>query len=822
MGKTIFLSVVSLIATTFLSPTPSEARRLPSSEASDLFERVRESVRKNKFPEAQALLEKELLKSQPSESQDLMKFQLAYFYFNAQQFEKSALIFHEFLQLPSKLEDYGHYYLAQNYLKLGKDREAEAELKKIEKMSPNLKLKNESQLDLAMLDLKQKKFREAKGRLVFLEKRARGTDRYPEVIYQLAVAEKGTQDQMHACQWIKKIYEKYPAFERTQDWGSDLYENKMNGESSHCYGHLENFKARVRSLMWNGLDEKAQSEITQVKTNLARENKYSADELQASFFLQEGETKKALDLLQPYYSAYKFNFSFLILFASAAARSGEVQWAVGSYYEAYKLSPKSKQGRQALYQAAFLSYQFQDYDGAGRRFREFLKVYPKSGLTRDANWNLAWLQYLKGDFKGAYQALTKLSETRVGRRLKNSEDRIEYWRAMSLYRLGKVDQARPLFERLSKDKLLGYYSIASNARLKKISETSSFGNLSRGSSESGRRLTRFSWSEFLIASPDGEVLTASAEESESEENVTIAQYSSDEQEGDESDPDGVQENGKSQIGDSGLSDFKTPALADRFEKARDLMVLGLDDWAKWDLFEIERQTKNKDYLRTLMNEYKIVGHYHRSSYLGQSIFAPARAAQGIEGVRFLWEFAYPKAYAENVEPSAKEFKIPSELVWGIMKAESQYRRDAISPVGALGLMQIMPFTGKKVAQLLNQTSFKASMLLEPTHAVRIGSRYLARLMQNFDQEIPFVAAAYNAGPHRVKNWIAHFGTLEMDEFIEHIPFLETRNYVKRVVSNSFVYGKLYSVSKDLPLRLSDPIKMKVDQTFLSKESWDEI
>lgn len=822
MVKRVFLSVFSLLSMALVWPTVSEARRIPSSESNELFERVRESVRKNKFPEAQALLEQELLKSPASESQDLMKFQLAYFYFQAQQFEKSALIFHEFLQLQSKLEDYGHYYLAQNYLKLGKDREAEVELKKIEKMSPNLKLKNESQLDLAMLDLKQKKFREAKARLTFLEKRARGTDRYPEVVYQLAVAEKGTQNQTHACLWIKKIYEKYPAFERTQDWGSDLYENKINGENSHCYGHLESFKARVRFLMWNGLDEKAQSEITQVKASLAKENRYSADELQANFFLQEGETKKALEILQPYYSAYKFNFSFLILFASAAARSGDVQAAVGSYYEAYKLSPKSKQGRQALYQAAFLSYQFQDYDGAGRRFREFLKVYPKSGLSRDANWNLAWLQYLKGDFKGAYQGLTKLSEIHTGRRLKNSEDRIDYWRAMSLYRLGKVEQARPIFERLSKDRLLGYYSIASNARLKKITESNPLGNLSRGNNESGHRLTRFSWNEFLIASPDGDASKSAGEETESEETVTITQYASDEQEGEEADGDSAQENGKSQISDSGLSDFKTPALAERFEKARDLMVVGLEDWAKWDLYEIERQTKNKDYLRTLMNEYKIVGHYHRSSYLGQSIFAPARAAQGIEGVRFLWEFAYPKAYAENVEPSAKEFKIPSELVWGIMKAESQYRRDAISPVGALGLMQIMPFTGKKVAQLLNQPSFKASMLLEPIHAVRIGSRYLARLMQNFDQEIPFVAAAYNAGPHRVRNWIANFGTLEMDEFIEHIPFLETRNYVKRVVSNSFVYGKLYNVSKDLPLRLSDPIKMKVDQTFLSKESWDEI
>ncbi len=83
------------------------------------------------------------------------------------------------------------------------------------------------------------------------------------------------------------------------------------------------------------------------------------------------------------------------------------------------MSPRSKTGRQALYQSAFLSYQFQDYDGAGRRFQEFMKVYPRSGLNRDAQWHLAWLKYLKGDYQGAYKAFAsmnaqKRSNPRVG------------------------------------------------------------------------------------------------------------------------------------------------------------------------------------------------------------------------------------------------------------------------------------------------------------------------------------------------------------------------------------------------------------------------
>ncbi|MNT48620.1 Soluble lytic murein transglycosylase precursor [compost metagenome] len=157
-----------------------------------------------------------------------------------------------------------------------------------------------------------------------------------------------------------------------------------------------------------------------------------------------------------------------------------------------------------------------------------------------------------------------------------------------------------------------------------------------------------------------------------------------------------------------------------------------------------------------------------------------------------------------------------------MRAESTYRRDAISPVGALGLMQVMPFTGHKVASLIGDTSFKAPKLLEPETSVKIGSRYLKRLMDNFDNTIPLVAAGYNAGPHRVKNWLASFGNLETDEFIEHIPFLETRNYVKKVMSNCYVYGQLYGNKKDLFPYLAEPVPMKHVAEMVGKENWDDI
>ncbi len=131
-------------------------------------------------------------------------------------------------------------------------------------------------------------------------------------------------------------------------------------------------------------------------------------------------------------------------------------------------------------------------------------------------------------------------------------------------------------------------------------------------------------------------------------------------------------------------------------------------------------------------------------------------------------------------------------------------------------MQVMPFTGHKVATMVGEKDFKAPMLLQPETSVKFGSRYLKRLMDRFENTIPLVAAGYNAGPHRVKNWLVSFGNLETDEFIEHIPFLETRNYVKRVVSNAYIYSQLYGNKKIFFPYMAGAVPVKVSTDLVGK------
>ncbi|RYZ84824.1 MAG: tetratricopeptide repeat protein, partial [Proteobacteria bacterium] len=419
---------------------------------------------------------------------------------------------------------------------------------------------------------------------------------------------------------------------------------------------------------------------------LVQQDPYLADQVQAQFFAQEGELTKAYALLKPYYDQKKTNFKYLINFASIAARAGEVQAAVGSYYAAYQMGPRQKQAKEALYQSAFLSYQFQDYDGAGRRFKEFMRVYPNSALNRDAKWQLAWLKYLKGDYNGAYRAFSVLNNDKVrGRkaRSKYPADRLNYWMAMSLYRQGKLDTARDLFEGLSKDSLMGYYAIAAQYRLKKI-QLSQPKIVNRAIPETNLRwLSRMPSSEFMLPSVDNSMAATSTLPNETEETMVIDELAKDTPETesventegtDEKKLEVVENGGEAPAADNSPI---SSVLVKRFEKARDLAYVGLETWPKWDLYEIEKKTRNKEFLKSLMSEYNSVGYYNRSSYIGQVYFSNQRSSFGLEGVRPLWEYAYPKAYANHVEKYSKEFTVPNELVWGIMRAESQYRKDAI-------------------------------------------------------------------------------------------------------------------------------------------------
>jgi soluble lytic murein transglycosylase len=152
----------------------------------------------------------------------------------------------------------------------------------------------------------------------------------------------------------------------------------------------------------------------------------------------------------------------------------------------------------------------------------------------------------------------------------------------------------------------------------------------------------------------------------------------------------------------------------------------------------------------------------------------------------LYDLYYPLAYFEVVSEAATANDLDPLLALSIMREESRYTTDARSPAGALGLMQLMPQTAARLSRKSGISYSGPEDLYDVKTNVSLGSYYLSALVKQFGSAPPAIAS-YNAGEERVKEWLAAGKYASMDEFIEDIPYNETRNYVKKVMTSYLEY-----------------------------------
>ncbi len=154
------------------------------------------------------------------------------------------------------------------------------------------------------------------------------------------------------------------------------------------------------------------------------------------------------------------------------------------------------------------------------------------------------------------------------------------------------------------------------------------------------------------------------------------------------------------------------------------------------------------------------------------------------------DIRFPLAHSDTVSREAKKRELDPAWVYAVARQESAMAPDARSPAGAMGLMQLMPSTGKAVAKQLKYPMKSTAQLLEPDTNIRLGAYYLRQVLDRFDNNPVLATAAYNAGPHRVKRWKPQQGEeVEADIWVENMPFHETRQYVRRVMSYSVFYDQ---------------------------------
>ncbi len=153
---------------------------------------------------------------------------------------------------------------------------------------------------------------------------------------------------------------------------------------------------------------------------------------------------------------------------------------------------------------------------------------------------------------------------------------------------------------------------------------------------------------------------------------------------------------------------------------------------------------------------------------------------------------YPLAHYHTVRHLADSMGVPLELVLAVMRTESRFNPEAVSPVGARGLMQIMPLTAERIARHIGDISPDRRRLYDPRTNIRYGIWYLKQLLDKFDGSIPLAVASYNGGPFNVERWVALSDGRAWDEIIACMKFSQTRHYTRKVLLTIAVYRRLYA------------------------------
>lgn len=237
---------------------------------------------------------------------------------------------------------------------------------------------------------------------------------------------------------------------------------------------------------------------------------------------------------------------------------------------------------------------------------------------------------------------------------------------------------------------------------------------------------------------------------------------------------------------------RAPNAGRAAQRARLLLDGGFEESARDELesraIDASVPREERAALAALLHE---VGAHHRAVQLVVDGFSDA-LDRGVDPAwRDVWELAWPRPFASEVDAAVREFEFDGALVYAIMREESSYRPEVESPVGARGLMQLIEPTAERISRSLGEQSFSPDRLFLPEVSVRFGTYYLKELLGEFGSR-PLAIAAYNAGPEAVSSWLGKDGEQRPDLFVESVRYDETRRYLRRVLRSYRIYQLLYA------------------------------
>lgn len=399
--------------------------------------------------------------------------------------------------------------------------------------------------------------------------------------------------------------------------------------------------------------------------------------------------------------------------------------------------PKSRWAEDALYNLARDLDKQGSKSEAAARYRRLLASYPKSQYAAEASYSLGWQAYQARSYTEAarileqHLAVYRHPETKfIGEAC--------LWAGKSEERLGNRARALALYDLANERYRYGYHGYIAGLRAGKLRAGDV--SLRPEQAKPGSDLERI------------------------RNNVTYVEAIKETADGSED---------------------------ERFAKADDLEVIGLTDLAIKELNSaLERAPASPKINLRLAQVYARRGESFQATIVLRRGYPDLYSYREADLPREAWQIFFPLVSWPTIKEEAKRYGIDPYIAAGLIRQESVFNPNAISRAGARGLMQVMPETGQLVSKRQGGGAITAADLLNPTLNVKLGMNYLAQMLGQFGR-IEYAAAAYNAGPGRAQRWIAERGGMDIEDWIEAIPFTETRGYVQGVLRYSANYRRLY-------------------------------
>lgn len=410
----------------------------------------------------------------------------------------------------------------------------------------------------------------------------------------------------------------------------------------------------------------------------------------------------------------------------------------------------------------------------------YQQLAKSSGVDPLVRWHHFWNLYLAGDYSQALDLLNRGNY--VPHRDRGFEGGLDYWKARILERLNKLSEAEKIYQKILSESGSGFYSALVQARRPDLMD-----GMRRNVNPSVPLAN-------IDAETDEAAIRLSSDKLSRENGLESVAFSLDGVSGQQSGTN----NTSMGIDKSQQSQYATVAALGRWGQkqiARRLLRIlpamnRKNVEAPWaDTFRLAMDLKDYSY------------GFKAPQMQGSPLRRTPNGAADLE-VHMLqynsdWRLLYPYAFREIVEPVSRSVAIDPFLVLSLMRAESVYDEFALSPVGALGLMQIMPFTAIRLARVMQHNDFELAQLRDPEINISYAAYYIKKLNDYYKGNTMLAVAAYNGGPRSVDRWLAHFSNLEMDELVETISFRETRRYVKSVYRNMGHYKFIWQQARAL-------------------------